>query len=176
LSLAVRNWQLAFAVMSTIAVLLTFGIIRSAMQTKVQPFVVETCNNVPSNIEQFIINARTIISDPQAEKTLLNKVYAYSADNTLTFLRDYYEKNNPLVLSTQYTILVSNINPMKLSPNTWQITWEETKQNTSGGLMEKSRWMAMLTYRMGDVNPKFITDNPFGIYVTEVSWSQVPNE
>jgi type IV secretion system protein VirB5 len=188
---SIKNWQLAFAAAMAMAVILAFVVAKIATESKVQPFVVETNNGMPYALKpmptlsahdqklinfavnQFIINAKTIISDTEAEKTLLNKVYAYSANNTINFLHDYYQTNNPFNLASQYTVSVKIINSLPISNDTWQVTWEETKRSTTGGnILGVTRWMANLTYKFGDVNPKFMNDNPFGLYITDITWSQ----
>src|ERR1043166_9351097 len=94
-------------------------------------------------MNQFIINARTIVNDIEAEKSLLNKVYAYSADNTIRSLHDYYQKNNPFDASTYNTITVNIVNSLPVSKYTWQITWDEIKRSSHGGnVLGTSRWMA----------------------------------
>jgi type IV secretion system protein TrbF len=191
LSKAIRNWQIAFLSTSIITILLTLTVAKLATQSKIQPYVVETNGGVPYTIKkvtsisvkdqilinyvvnQFIINAKTILNDSEAEKNLLDKVYAYSAENTLNFLQDFYAKNNPFRLATNCTLSVNIINAMPLSQNTWQVTWDETKRSPNNGtILEITRWMANITYKFGEVNTKFINENPFGIYITDVTWSQ----
>lgn len=187
----IKKWQTAFFSAVGIIFILILGITKIATESRVTPFVVETNNSMPVAIKpmksislkdqrlinfainQFIINARTIINDTDAEKELLNKLYAYSANDTINFLHDYYSKNNPFNLVSQYTVTVNIINSLPMSKDTWQITWDETKHATNGNTtLGVSRWVANVTYKIGEVNPHFINENPFGLYVTQVSWSE----
>lgn len=191
LSNARRNWQLAFA--GCLLVVIVQGIFMGmmAMRSSIQPFVVETNRGMPYAIQpvravalkdpqlinyalnQFIINVRSIVHDPSAQKNLLNKVYAYSAGMTKNFLRDYFLAHDPFKSSNQYSVSIQIINSLPIGKNTWQITWDETKTDLiSHQSIEKSRWMAQLHYNFGEVNPHFMTENPFGIYITELTWSQ----
>lgn len=191
MSKAIRNWQLAFCGLIVITIILSFTVVRVATQSKIKPYVVETNNGVPYAIKkvsdlsekdqllinyainQFVSNAKTILGDATAEKSLLDKVYAYSAENTLNFLQEFYAKNNPFELASTQRVTVSIVNSMPLSKDTWQIIWDETKRSANGDkVLSVSRWMANIVYKFGDVNPKFINDNPFGIYITDVTWSQ----
>lgn len=191
---ATRNWQLAFCGLITVTIILSFTVAKIATQSKIKPYVVETNNGIPYAIKkidelstkdqllinyavnQFISNAKTILNDTTAEKNLLDKVYAYSAENTLGFLQDFYAKNNPFELAGTQTTTVNIINSMPLSKNTWQVIWDETKRSAKGDkVLSISRWMANITYKFGDVNPKFINENPFGIYITDIIWSQSQN-
>ncbi len=188
---SISAWQKAFFCSIVISIIFALVVAKIATESQIKPFIVETNNGMPYAVKsmesitlqdkriinfavnQFIINARTIINDTEAEKALLNKVYAFSANNTINFLHDYYQKNNPFELSSQYTISVNIINSLPVSHDTWQILWDETKRSTQGGqVLEVTRWMANITYKFGDVSEKLIIDNPFGFYIVNVSWSQ----
>lgn len=190
LSESKRNWQLAFGAVTVIALILAVTNTRLATQSHILPIAVETCQGTTTGIlpvqvngsaldmivrfslSQFIVNARTIVSDTDAQKALLDKVYAYSADNTLPFLADYYDKNDPFTLAATQTAEVNILESMPISANTWQVTFDVTDKG-QGGNGEQSRWLATLTYRQGEVNPKYIAVNPFGLYVTNVTWTQI---
>lgn len=188
-----HNWQIACGVISVIALILTITNARLATDSHILPIAVETCQGTATNIlpvqispnnltmivkfalNQFIVNARTIVADADAEKALLDKVYAYSADNTLPFLADYYDKNDPFTLAANETADVAILDSMPISANTWQITFDVTKKG-QGGSQEKSRWLATLTFKQGEVNQKYVSTNPFGLYVTSVTWAEISTQ
>lgn len=191
LSKAVQQWRWAF--WFAMAGLLLFAVLTTklALASKVQPFIVETSGGLPYAIKpmpsisaqdqrlvnfvinQFIINAKTIVDNTEAEQTLLNKVYAFSANDTLDFLAQFYQKNNPFTLSAHSTVTVQIVHAMPTGKNTWQVTWDEIKSDsTTGAVLGKTRWIGYLDYAVGDVNPKHINENPFGLYITHVSWSE----
>ena len=111
---SLRLWQCAF--FSALFVIVGLGGVLGYIATtsKVQPFVVETHDGMPYAIapmhsasiqdqrlinfaiNQFILNARTVVQDHAAQKALLDKVYAYAANQTLSFLRDYYQTHRRL--------------------------------------------------------------------------------
>lgn len=188
---SLKLWQFAFfSALMTIAVL--GGMLGYVSATsKVQPFVVETHEGMPYAIapmqsvsahdqrlinfaiNQFIINARTVVHDPEAQKTLLDKVYAYSANQTLSFLHDYYQKNNPFEMAAHSTITANIVSSLPMSHDTWQITWDETEHNlTDESRTKTTRWVANVTVQLGEVNPHFMTANPFGLYITQMAWTQ----
>jgi type IV secretion system protein VirB5 len=187
---SVKAWQKGCVGLLILSLILTGACVKLALASRVQPFVVPMQGGVPCAIlpmttissedprlirfaiEQFIINARTMASDPYAQKTLLDKVYAYSANETLGFLKDYYEKNNPLELKS-YTKSVEVINALALSSQTWQVMWKEVKQDASGEVQDETYWMAHITIQFSDVNPRFMQTNPFGLYVTHITWSEI---
>ncbi|OAI46000.1 hypothetical protein AYO45_01960 [Gammaproteobacteria bacterium SCGC AG-212-F23] len=187
----IRFWQSAFFSSIVIIIILAMIVGKIATESRVQPFVVETTNGMPYAVKamsdmsihdqklinfalnQFIMNARTVINDAEAEKTLLNKLYAYTANNAINFFHEYYQKNNPFELASQYSVTVNIVNALPISKDTWQVTWDETKHSTTGGtLLDTSRWVANLTYKFGEINSHFVSENPFGFYITDISWSQ----
>lgn len=185
-----RYWQLAFLIAITLVVIQCFFMGRLALRSSIQPFVVETNQGLPYAIQpvkavsdndsrivnyalnQFIMNVRSVVNDSEAEKNILTKVYAFSAKQTKVFLRDYFVEHDPFKVAGQYSISVQIINSLPISKNTWQITWEEIKRDLSGNPIDKTRWLAQLHYELGAVNPHFVIENPFGIYVTDVTWSE----
>lgn len=189
-----KSWQKGFVGLFILCFILIVALVKLATSSKVQPFVVPMQNGVPCailpmttishedprlirfTIEQYIVNARTVIQDPWAQKSLLDKVYAYSANSVLSFLKTYYEQNNPLENPAK-TISVHVINTLPLSAQTWQIIWEEVKHNVTDDHIENiSHWMANITYQLGDVNPRFMQINPFGLYVTQIAWSEIQHD
>ena len=189
---SIKRWQMAFFAVSVMAITLTLAIAKMATQSRVQPFVVETSQGMPYAIKalqpsmsstdqrlinfainQFIVNTRSVLSDESAQAALLNKSYAYAAEDALQTLRDYFSRNNPYDVAKKYTVSVAIINAMPLSPHTWQITWDETQHfQDSTTPPVTQRWMADVTYQFGEINKAFINDNPFGLYVVKISWSQ----
>jgi type IV secretory pathway TrbF-like protein len=188
---AIKRWQLAFFMSSLIVLVLIFSLVKVSKESHVEPFVVETNEGMPYAIKamnptslqdekiinfainQFIINTRTVLSDPKAEELLLTKSYAYGADSALETLQDYFEKNNPYQIAQKYTVSVNIINAMPLSDHTWQVTWDEIQHFQSNSEPSvTTRWMANVSYKLGEVNPKFMNDNPFGLYMTDITWSQ----
>ena len=186
-----RYWQGAFFCSILINIVFALVIAKIATQSQIKPFIVETNRGMPYAIEalhamstadpriinfainQYIINTRTVIHDTVAEKALLNKAYAFSADQAIRFLRDYYQKNDPFALSAQYTVTVQIIHSLPISPHTWQVTWDETQYGSlDHQVIRVTRWVALLTYQFGKINSQFINDNPFGLYITHIIWSQ----
>ena len=186
-----KQLQIALYAMLGLVVIFAFLMVREANKVKVTPFVVEMNDTVPIAIkemsagapndkriilfalEQFIVNARSILSDETAERALLEKVYAYASDRGVTFLNDYYQENDPFERAATHTTSIDIVNVLQVSDKTYQITWDETGRDShSGRVISKSRYIGDVTYKMGEVDKRFIKDNPFGLYVSDMSWSQ----
>jgi len=83
-----------------------------------------------------------------------------------------HKKNDPFQLASQYTLVVEIVHAMPTGKNTWQITWDEIKSDTATGTeLGTQRWIGYFDYALKDVDPKQMNDNPFGFYVTHVSWA-----
>jgi type IV secretion system protein TrbF len=189
-----RLWQGAFGFAMVAVIALTVGIVKVSSESKIQAYAVETSQGEPVTIHpmqamgseavsetalihyainNFIIDSRTVVSDTEAQKRLLNTAYAYATDKARIFLNGYFRQNSPFEQVAQNTVSVNIVNFLPLSPHTAQLTWDEVKRSSlNGEVMGKSRWIANITYRRGDVNPKHVMENPFGIYITDVSWSE----
>jgi type IV secretory pathway TrbF-like protein len=191
LAKAATQWRLACMVAMGMLAFFAIALLKLALASKVQPFVVETNQGTPYAIKpmpsiaandqrlinfavnQFIVSAKTIVDSTETEQGLLTKVYAFSANDTLDFLGQFYQKNNPFVLAAQYTITVQIVHAMPTGKHTWQVTWDESKSDAgTGAPLGKSRWIGYVDVALGDVNPQHINENPFGLYITHVSWSE----
>lgn len=190
----IRHWQWAFFASISISVIFCIALSVVAMQTKIKPYIIETHDGEPYAIHgnssktisdekiinfivnQFITNSRTVLNDKDAQTSLIDKVYAYCADDATKYLKTYYEENNPIDDNKDYTIAINIINTLSLSKNTWQVSFDEIKRNKiDGSLVDTTHWLANLTWAQGAPNEKFLNDNPFGIYITKVNWSKNQN-
>lgn len=191
MSHAVTNWQRAFFLMAALSAVLGGVVAKLALSTKIHPFVVETHQGVPYAISpladldvddgrllhyalnQFIINAKTVMTDKEGQRQLLHKAYAYTAEGAVDFLNNFYKSHNPLTVENNETVMVEISNVLPLGKNTWQIMWNETHKKADGiSSPQVSRWVAHITYALGEINPDTLNENPFGLYVTELSWSK----
>lgn len=194
LAQVIRNWQLACALMISIALLLAIAVTILASKDKLQPYAVEVNQGMPYALRsmnaispkdgliisyaltQFIANSRTRLNDTDALRNNLHKAYAFTTSKATELLTDYYIKHDPFKEASDETVEVKVINALSVGGHTWQIVWEETKRNVTNGQVEgKTRWMANITYQIGEPEADKITENPFGIYINDFSWSQSTN-
>jgi type IV secretory pathway TrbF-like protein len=188
---SIQRWQwISFGFLG-LTFLLLGGFLYLASQSRIEPYVIDVNQGMPIHLQslnpndtrslqvvnyvlnQFIQNARSVLGDREAEKALLKRVYAYSANSSLSVLASFYQTRNPFDISQQKTITVQIVNSMPLTRHTWQITWDELARNRdSGDIIESHRYMATLSYAFGKVNSHFLEDNPFGLYVTDIAWAE----
>ncbi len=165
-------------------------------QSRIQPYVVEvgqggnilgvavpsSSNNLSSKIvqyfiEQFVINLRSITPDNIVEKKNMADVYACvntaPGSNALRIVKGYIENNNPFVLNSKETNQIQIESIMAISDKTYQINWSETKRTLEGTVISNENYTGQFTYMTGNVTSEGFSYNPFGIYITDISWSKV---
>ena len=194
-----RNWQLmAFALVGLLA-MVTLAYVRLAASSRVVPYVVEvdrlgqivavgTADQMrapdqrlmASQLAQFLRAIRTVLpaaaSAGQAE--MVRRGYALVAPEAATFLNDYFASpvNDPRVVGTRLTRQVDVTGVLRV-PNSdvWRLQWTETERSTQpGGPVRKTAWEGYVTIRLAPpTTAETIQDNPLGLYVTSVNWTQV---
>ena len=116
---------------------------------------------------------RSVFSDSEVQKTVINSAYGHAKDSALGFLNDYFKKSNPFLREAEGTITVQVQSVLRLSASSWQVQWRETQIATSGRVVSETAWQAILGV---ELTPPETTDvllvNPLGLYVTEINWTQ----
>lgn len=191
-----RNWQLVAIASLALLAVVTLAYIRMASEARITPYVVEVDQLgqarafgpaeqirktdqrvIASQLGMFIRNLRTVFADPAAQRELAQRAYAFVNEGAAEFLNAYFSDpaNNPVNLSRQFTRLVEvqSILPVPNS-KTWKVVWRETELPLLQGSPRTTAWEAYLT---ADVMPprttETIEENPLGLYVTAISWTQV---
>jgi len=192
LALGKRNWQLAALGLLAIDGLLTAGLIHLASQSRVSPFVVEVDRLgqavafgpaeqlrktderlIRYQLNLFVRDVRSVFSDAEVQKTVINRAYGHAKDGALGFLNDYFKKSNPFLREAEGTVTVQVQSVLRLSASSWQVQWRETQIAPGGRVVSETAWQAVLGV---ELTPPETTDvllvNPLGLYVTEINWTQ----
>jgi type IV secretion system protein VirB5 len=187
-----RNWQLAALGLLAIDGLLTAGLIHLASQSRVSPFVVEVDRLgqavafgpaeqlrktderlIRYQLSLFVRDVRSVFSDAEVQKTVINRAYGHAKDGALGFLNDYFKKSNPFLREAEGTVTVQVQSVLRLSASSWQVQWRETQVAPGGRVVSETAWQAVLGV---ELTPPETTDvllvNPLGLYVTEINWTQ----
>ena len=109
---------------------------------------------------------------------MLRRGYAFVAPEAAAFLNDYFASpvNDPRVLGLRLSRQVDVTGVLRVpGSDVWRLQWTETERSTQpGGMTRTTAWEGYVTVRL--VPPRTaetIQDNPLGIYVTSVNWTQV---
>jgi type IV secretory pathway TrbF-like protein len=187
-----RNWRLAAILSLIISVTLAAGTIWLAGQSKLVPYVVEvdklgasiavaradrtTVPNeslIRAQLANFVRDARSVSSDPIAERATLTRVYSFIGITAKPYLDDWYRTHSPFEAAASHTVAVTIDAVLPQSPTTYQVEWTEDQRDLNGGHIGSSHWVGQLTV---GINPPTdeatILRNPVGIYVTQLSWTQ----
>ena len=132
-----------------------------------------------SRLSEFVQRWRSVVTDPVAQKDLVDWVYSSIPVNTpaQTAIGQWYRQNDPYLLvknnALNRTTDISAV--MTVSEKTYRIEWVET-DSVDGLARRKARWTGLFTV---GITPSEDLDkvikNPLGIYVTEFSVSPVFN-
>ena len=198
LNIAKRNWQVLCYVL-TFALILSIGCnYYTSSKAHIVPYVVQVDDLgralatteakettmtddrvIKAFVYQYIDNARSIVSDPETLKNNLLRVYRESIKSVQTnFLTDYYLKNDPYQYAQKKgTRHIEPIVFLKEGENTYSIEWREIERSYDNEVLSETHYKALLTViQVPNTNEdQFKEDplNPFGLYVTSLSWSQL---
>src|ERR1700694_1313382 len=144
-----RNWRSAAFAALAISAVLALGVVWEAAQSKVVPYVVEVdklgaavaggradraapadARVVKAQLAAWIVDVRSLSSDPTAEKAALARVYATTAATATTFLDDYYRQHSPFGQTRTVAVSVDAVLP--ISNQTYQIQWTEDSRDLQG--------------------------------------------
>lgn len=185
-----RNWRWAAFAALAVSLVLAIGVVWEAAQSKVVPYVVEVdklgdavpvtradraapadVRVVKAELASWIVDARSISSDPLAQKGALSRVYALTAATATTFLNDYYRQHSPFGQARTVAVSVNAVLP--ISSQTYQIQWTEDARDLQGRDIGTTQWLASVTVAFDPPSDeRGILSNPLGLYVTGISWTQ----
>ena len=198
LVLGKRNWQIAFASLMLLTLVLGCGTIWMSARTKVVPYVVEvdklgyamtiptalTATNVPATVERmkryeiaaFIRDARSVSSDSAVEQYMLGDLLAHARGAASKFLDAYYHADdftqNPFQMAKHRTVTIQIESILEVSAKSYEVRWSETANDLSGSPLSTTRWEAMLeTEVVAPTSNDEVVRNPLGFYVTRISWA-----
>jgi type IV secretory pathway TrbF-like protein len=141
-------------------------------------------------LETFITGVRAVFRDPNAERFILKRAYAFlpgdNPDSSSTgFLEAYMSANDPRLLAERLSRTADVVSILKLPPkpgerpsaahaSTWRIRWRETTIPIGTAQADTADWEAFVQVR---VHPKTAVEafdpNPFGVYIDHLSWSRL---
>lgn len=188
-----RAFQVIALMTLTICIILAGGFVWETRQSRVVPFVVMTDKlgeAVPMQklhqttsvdprilrytLSHWITEAREVIADPIAERDIINDLYHYTSGSASKFLTRFYTHgHNPAELAAKESVNVQILSALPENGHTWRIKWRENAWNPDGNPLSSEIWTAFVTYAIKTpTSDREITENPLGIYVTSLNWTQ----
>lgn len=130
-------------------------------------------------VYQYIDNARSVVSDPDSLTKNIAQVYNESIKSVqANFLDGFYKENDPFVYAQKKgTRHIEPIIFLKEGENTYSVEWREIERDYENQVLADTHYKALISiiqipYTNEDKykeNPL----NPFGFYVTSLSWSKL---
>jgi type IV secretion system protein VirB5 len=198
-----RSWKVAFWISLTLLAGAVAALAYLALQPRFIPYTVAVDqhgialpigpaerttrgdpNAIRAELTRFITDARTVSSDPFAQRAMVERAYAHSTPAAANLLNAYFRdpENDARIISERAVRLVRvlRVTPLPApSSNTWNVLWQETEIERGSESRSTASWEAYLTVALGGPpNPTRRTEeqislNPLGIYVSDFSWSPV---
>ncbi|HVM95766.1 MAG TPA: conjugal transfer protein TrbF [Candidatus Acidoferrales bacterium] len=185
-----RNWRWAAFGALAVSLVLGVGVAWQAAQSKVVPYVVEVdklgdavavtradraaptdMRVIKAQLAAWIVDVRSVSSDPLAQKSALARSYALTAATATIFLNDYYRQHSPF--GQPRTVAVSVDAVLPISKQTYQIQWSEDARDLQGRDLATTHWIASVTVAFDPpTDERGILSNPLGLYITSISWTQ----
>ncbi len=185
-----RNWRWAAFGALAVSLVLAVGVAWQAAQSKVVPYVVEVdklgdavavtradraaptdMRVIKAQLAAWIVDVRSVSSDPLAQKSALARSYALTAATATIFLNDYYRQHSPF--GQPRTVAVSVDAVLPISKQTYQIQWSEDARDLQGRDLATTHWIASVTVAFDPpTDERGILSNPLGLYITGISWTQ----
>ena len=185
-----RSWRWAAFAALAVALVLAVGAVWQGAQSKVVPYVVEVdklgdavavaradratpadVRVIKAQLAAWIVDVRSVSSDPLAQKAALSRSYAMTAATATLFLNDYYRQHSPF--NQNRTVAVSVDAVLPISKQTYQIQWSEDGRDLQGRNLATTHWLASVTVAFDPpTDERGVLSNPLGLYVTGISWTQ----
>ncbi|MGA7201408.1 MAG: conjugal transfer protein TrbF [Candidatus Cybelea sp.] len=185
-----RTWRWAAFGAIAVALALAIGVVWQGAQSKVVPYVVEVnklgdavavaradraapvdVRVIKAQLAAWIVDVRSVSSDPLAQKAALGRSYAMTAATATLFLNDYYRQHSPF--NQNRTVAVSVDAVLPISTQTYQIQWSEDGRDLQGRALATTHWLASVIVAFDPpTDERGVLSNPLGLYVTGISWTQ----
>jgi len=190
---AANNWRIVALGSIAIAILAVVGLVLVSSQHKIVPYAVEfdgngevtriaraTAASTPNErqmiaaLRNWLIGARTIYTDLQAQKSLIDQTYAMTYPDSACYqtLATFHRDKNPYRRSANETVEVTVNAVMPITSSTWQIEWTEVTKQRSGQIIDTKQYQGSITTILSaPTNEAQIMINPLGIYAQQCTWT-----
>ena len=140
-----------------------------------------TQSTVRAALARWIMTARSVTSDPTAQKEWQREASALIARNSAaqTALTAYWTANPPLELGAlrRISVAIAYVSPVSASDRTYEAEWTETCVDPNGRSLGTHRYHGFFTigFSTAPRSEQEIYDNPLGLYITSIDWPEKVN-
>jgi hypothetical protein len=134
--------------------------------------------NVPEiaiqfQIRKFIINMRTINSDATVMKQNINNLYTMLTTATAQKVSTMLRSENPFSDFGKFKRAAVIESLLKLSNEAYQVDFIETRMTQSGGILDRTRYRAIVSTELLEPSDNVKMENPLGIFISAFDISKV---
>lgn len=188
-----NRWRVIAVINSCIALISVLGVIYIGSQSKFIPYVVQVdrlganvavqradiamkpdSRIVKAQIASFIQGSRSVYTDFEAQKGMVNTVYAMLKNGSPAHAKmtAFYKANVPFKRAESETVNVQIHNVLPISENSWRVEWLEQKHSRDGVPLSSVEMSAIITVQLTPPNDEAnILRNPMGVFVQDFNWS-----
>ncbi|GLU28239.1 VirB8/TrbF family protein [Brucella sp. NBRC 12950] len=189
-----HNWRVVALLSLCTALLSAGGFFYLSSQQKVVPYIIETNSfgevvrtvqaeqprapnekEMKAALRTWIIGARTIYVDSNAQEAIMNTTYAMTLADSPAFhqISAYHRDDDPYRRAAYETVEVKVNAVVPVTDTAWRVEWTEINKQRSGKVIETKNWEGTFTVEViPPVDPETIMVNPLGIYVERFAWTQ----
>ncbi len=192
------TWRVIALFAMLLAIISVSGALYLAQQSKFIPYIVEVDQlgrahavgpaTEGSKIDprvtkallaQFVENWRNITMDVMVQKSRAFDLYAHLSTASAAYmaLNEYYQKNDPFKRAQSELVNVEVTSLLRIGENVWQAEWTETTRSRKGKVLRTQFYQSAmkLSYTHQADNADQLSTNPIGLFVDELSWSEILN-
>jgi len=196
---AAARWRQISILLCIVTMFFAATLVWLAAQNKVVPYIVQIDNQgftvairpaeaasapdqriVIATLGRFITDLRTIVTDPAAQRRLVDSVYAHISSGTPAeaTIGAFFNENNPF--ETQGGRMARNVQVRTVMPHeagtqrgrSWLVLWTEHVTN-NGIVVESSNWRAIIQIGVTPIRElEAVLRNPLGIFVVELDMAR----
>lgn len=123
-------------------------------------------------LSRFVENTRSAPADPVVMGQNWRRAYDFTDAAGAAALSDYARVADPFAQIGKAQVSVDITNVVRASPDSFRLAWVE-RRYVDGQLASTQHWSAILTLVItAPTSPDAFAKNPFGIFVTAISWSR----
>jgi type IV secretory pathway TrbF-like protein len=125
-------------------------------------------------LREWIENARSVLSDWEAQKVLIEKVMRQTSGAGNRFMTNWYTDQRPDKRAKNEHVTVHIANVLPVSRQTYEVEWVEDTFNADGEQTSTARWKGWFRTNIDPARDlTAAAQNPVGFAVTEISWSKI---
>ena len=121
----------------------------------------------------WIHHLRTVTPDAGIQRRYLRHAYTLTRDNAALFVQRHFDTDNPFERAQRHRVEAKVRSILPVGESLWQIQWTEVVTSLRGTLVEEKRWQAVVSVRLDPPrDTSSLLENPLGLYVTEIDWTE----